>query len=64
MEKCLGGGTTVSSFTPRVFATTGGMGKKALTFYCRLVDFLSHHSSMTYSSTLVWIHCTFSLSLF
>ena len=53
----------LASFTPLVFGTTGGMGKEALVFYCRLADRLSRHDSMSYSSTLAWIRCTLSFSL-
>ena len=52
-----------ASFTPLVFSTTGGMGGEALTFYRRLADMLSRHSSTSYSGTLVWIRCTLSFSL-
>ena len=51
------------SFTPLVFSTTGGMGGEALTFYRRLADMLSRHSSTSYSGTLAWIRCTLSFSL-
>ena len=43
--------------------TTGGMGGEALTFYRRLADMLSRHSSTSYSGTLAWIRCTLSFSL-
>ena len=46
-----------------VFSTTGGMGREALTFYRRLADMLSRHSSTSYSGTLTWIRCTLSFSL-
>ena len=52
-----------ASFTPLVFSTTGGMGGEALTFYRRLADMLSRHSSTSYSGTLAWIRCTLSFSL-
>ena len=52
-----------ASFTPLVFATTGGMGKEAITFYRRLAELLSKHSALSYSSTLAWIRCTLSFSL-
>ena len=53
----------LASFTPLVFATTGGMGREALTFYRRLADLLSRRSAMAYSSTLAWLRCTLSFSL-
>ena len=52
-----------ASFTPLVFATTGGMGKEAITFYRRLAELLSKCSVLSYSSTLAWIRCTLSFSL-
>ena len=52
-----------ASFTPLVFATTGGMGKEAITFYRRLAELLSKRSAFSYSSTLAWIRCTLSFSL-
>ena len=52
-----------ASFTPLVFATTGGMGKEAITFYRRLAELLSKRSALSYSSTLAWICCTLSFSL-
>ena len=51
-----------ASFTPLVFATTGGMGKEATVFYRRLADLLSR-SNVVYSTTLAWIRCTISFSL-
>ena len=52
-----------ASFTPLVFATTGGMGKETITFYRRLAELLSKRSALSYSSTLAWIRCTLSFSL-
>ena len=52
-----------ASFTPLVFATNGGMGKKATIFYCRLADLLSRKSKVTYDITLAWLRCTLSFSL-
>ena len=52
-----------ASFTPLVFSTIGGKGGEALTFYRRLADMLSRHSSTSYSGTLAWIRCTLSFSL-
>ena len=40
------------SFTPLVFATTGGMGREATIFYRRLADLLSRKNTVTYSTTL------------
>ena len=43
-----------ASFTPLVFATTGGMGREAIVFYRRLADHLSRRGS-SYSQTLAFI---------
>ena len=50
------------SFTTLVFPTTGGIGRKATAFYCRLVDLLSHKNNVTYT-TLPWLRCTLPFSL-
>lgn len=42
--------------------TTGGLEKR-FTLYCQLAQLLSRHDSMTYSSTLAWLHYTLSFSL-
>ena len=52
-----------ASFTPVVFSTTGGMGREALTFYHRLANMLSRHSSTSHSGTLACIRCALSFSL-
>jgi len=52
-----------ASFTPLVFATTGGMRKEAMVFYGRLVSLLSHRNSTAYSHTLAWMRCTLFFSL-
>ena len=51
------------SFTPLVFATTGGMGREATLFYKRLADQISKKSNTTYCKTMAWIRCTLSFSL-
>ena len=48
---------------PLVLATTGGIGREAVVFYRRLADHLSCLTSISYSQTLDWIHCTLSFSL-
>jgi len=53
----------LASFTPLVFATTGGMGKEAVTFYRRLAELLSKKNGLSYSNTLAWLRCTLSFSL-
>jgi len=52
-----------ASFTLLVFSTTGGMGRKGLTFYCRLAELLYRCDATTYSGILAWFHCTLSFSL-
>ena len=48
----------LASFTPLVFSTTGGMGRKGLVFYRRLAELLSRHDSASYSRTLAWLRST------
>ena len=48
------------SFTPLVFATTGGMGREATLFY---KDQISEKRNTIYSKTMAWIRCTLSFSL-
>ena len=45
------------SFTPLVFATTGGMGREATLFYKRLADQISEKRNTIYSKTMAWIKC-------
>ena len=52
-----------ASFTPFVFATTGGMGREAIVFYRCLADHLSRRGSTSYSQTLAFIRCILSFSL-
>ena len=52
-----------ASFTPLIFATTGGMGREATIFYCRLADLLSHKNNVPYDTMLAWLRCTLSFSL-
>ena len=51
------------SFTPLVFATTGGIGREATLFYKRLADQISEKRNTIYSKTMAWIRCTLSFSL-
>ena len=51
------------SFTPLVFATTGGMGREATLLYKRLADKISEKKNTMYSKTMAWIRCTLSFSL-
>ena len=54
------------SFTPLVFATTGGMGREATLLYKRLASKISQKKkkkNTMYSKTMAWIRCTLSFSL-
>jgi len=53
----------LASFTPLVFATTGGVGREAVTFYRRLAELISKRKALSYGSTLAWLCCTLSFSL-
>ena len=52
-----------SSFTPLVFATTGGLGPAAGAFYKRLASMLSDKWKQPYSTTIGWLRCRISFSL-
>ncbi len=52
-----------SSFTPLVFATTGGLGPAATAFYKRLASMLSDKWKQPYSTTIGWLRCRISFSL-
>ena len=54
-------GVENGSFTPLVFATTGGMGQEATLFYKYLADSLSEKRNIMYSKTIAWMRCTLSL---
>ena len=51
------------SFTPRVFSTSGGMGKCASVTYKRIATLLSTKREQTYGATIAWIRCCISFSL-
>ena len=51
------------SFTPLVFATTGGMGREATLLYKCFADQISEKKNPMYSKTMAWIRCTLSFSL-
>ena len=52
------------SFTPLVFTTSGGMGKSAMTTYKRLASLLAEKREQEYSTTMTWLRCHLSFSLF
>lgn len=51
------------SFTPLVFATSGGMGAAATVFYKRLAGLLATKRKADYGQTMAWIRATVSFSL-
>ena len=51
------------SFTPLVFAATGGMGIAAEIFYKRLASLISERNDQPYGTTMAWIRCRISFSL-
>ena len=55
--------TEHSSFTPLVFAATGGMGRQATVFYQRLAAILAEKWDQSYGSMLNWLRCSISFSL-
>ena len=54
-----------TSFSPLVFAASGGMGKAATSFYKRLAALLSEKRNQTYGVTMGWlrIHLSYALLL-
>ena len=53
----------LSSFTPLVFAQTGGLGPAATVFYKRLASLLASKWDQPYSTTMGWLRCRISFSL-
>ena len=51
------------SFTPLVFASTGGMGKEATVCYKRIASLLALKRNTTYSHMMAWIRCRLSFAL-
>ena len=52
-----------ASFTPLVFAASGGMGKAATVFYKRLVALLAQKQHKPYSTTMGWLCTALSFTL-
>ena len=52
-----------SSFTPLIFATTGGLGKSASTFYSHLASVLGTKKETPYSITMNLLHCRLNFAL-
>ena len=53
----------MASFTPLVFATSGGMGKQATNTYKRLAAIQSEQRTEEYSHIMSWIRCRINYSL-
>ena len=51
------------SFTPIVFATTGGIGKEGECFLRKLASSISYKDNTTYSATMAWLRCRLSFAL-
>ena len=52
-----------ATFTPLVFAATGGMGEEVSIFYKRIAELLSVKTKKTYTETIRIIKCRLSFSL-
>ena len=53
----------LSTFTPLVFATSGGMGKAATVFFRRLASMIADKHHTNYSQTLAWIRARLNFAL-
>ena len=53
----------LGSFSPLVFAVTGGMAKEATMFYKRMASYLADKWAQPYSITINWLRCRISYSL-
>ena len=53
----------MASFTPLVFAATGGAGPAAATTFKRIAGLLSEKWSLPYSAVISWIRCKLSFAL-
>ena len=51
------------SFTPLVFAATGGMGPAATTFYKRLASMIAKKHNQYYARIINWMRCGLRFSL-
>ena len=51
------------SFTPRVFSSSGGMGRSATVTYRRLASLLSDKWNSSYPVIMGWLRCSLSFSL-
>ena len=53
-----------ATFVPIVMSATGGLSKQATNFYKRLASLLADKQDQPYSTTLHWLRCSLSFSLF
>ena len=53
----------LGSFSPLVFAVTGGMAREATVFYKRLASYIADKWAQSYSTTIDWLRCRISYSL-
>ena len=53
----------MSSFTPLVFSTFGGMGGAATIIFWRLASLFAAHRDQPFSTVTVWFRCSISFSL-
>ena len=53
----------MSSFTPLVFSTFGGMGMAATIVFKRLASLIAAQRNRSYSTVMAWIRCSISFSL-
>ena len=51
------------SFTPLVFATTGGMGDECHRYHCRLAELIAAKKGEQYAQTISWIRAKTSFAL-
>ena len=50
-------------FTPLVFSTTSGLGRKTQTFYKHLADKLASKHSVDYCTLMGWLRCKISFAI-
>ena len=53
----------MSSFTPLVFSTFGGMGGAATIAFRRLASLMASHRDQPFSTVMAWFRCSISFSL-
>ena len=53
----------MSSFTPLVFSTFGGMGGASTIAFQRLASFFAAHRDQPFSTVMAWFRCSISFLL-